>query len=55
MREGVKGIIFILNPNPISLNFQESWSFNKEKLKFNLKYNKENFKTAKIWRLFYID
>ena len=28
MREGVKGMIFILNPNPISLSFSESWLFN---------------------------
>ena len=24
----VKGMIFILNPNPTSLSFKESWSFN---------------------------
>ena len=28
MKKSVKGMIFILNPNPISLNFQESWLFN---------------------------
>ena len=27
--EGVKGMIFILNQNPISLSFKESWLFNK--------------------------
>ena len=28
MRKGVKGMIFILNPNHTCLSFQESWSFN---------------------------
>ena len=36
MREGVKGMIFILNPNPnpnpTSLSFYENWSFNKDAL-----------------------
>ena len=27
-KRGVKGMIFILNPNPISIRFQRSWSFN---------------------------
>ena len=29
VREGVKCMIFILNLNPSSLSFLESWSFNK--------------------------
>ena len=28
MKEGAKDMISILNPNPISLRFYESWSFN---------------------------
>ena len=28
VRESVKGMIFILNPNPNSLSSLESWSFN---------------------------
>ena len=28
VKESVKGMIFILNPNPTSLSFYESWSFN---------------------------
>ena len=28
VKEGVKDMIFILNQNPISLSFLESWSFN---------------------------
>ena len=28
VRKGVKDMIFILNPNPTSLSFQESWLFN---------------------------
>ena len=28
MREGVRSMIFILNPNPTSLSFWESWLFN---------------------------
>ena len=30
VREGVKGMLFILNPNPTSLSFWESWLFNKK-------------------------
>ena len=32
MREGVKGMIFILNQNPTSLSFYESWLFNIDAL-----------------------
>ena len=30
VREGVKGMIFILNPKFTRVNFWESWSFNKK-------------------------
>lgn len=31
IRKGVRNIIFILNPNPTHLSFQNNWSFNNNK------------------------
>ena len=49
LREGVKGMIFVLNPNPTSLSFWERWSFNKWKV------IKALIKTQKVDLVYHLD